>query len=110
MLREAFQVKRTVISAVFSLILTSVGLIVNLIWYRLNGRLLLGIRMYGGEIVIQSGFGLMFRHIYSMRPDGADSIRLSFDLLNFIMTFIAIFAIIFVLLTAVSLIFQNRKA
>ena len=102
--------KRTVISAVFSLIITSIGLIVNLIWYRLNGRLLLGIMMYGGEIVIQSGFGLMFRHIYSMRPDGTDSIRLSFDLLNFIMTFIVVFAIIFVFLTAVSLIFQNRKA
>ena len=110
MLREVFQVKRTVISAVFSLILTSVGLVINLIWYRLNGRLLLGVRMYGGEIVIQSGFGLLYRHIYSMAIDGHDTISLRFDILSFILTFIVIFAAVFVILTAASLLLRKGRA
>ena len=85
--------KRTLTALFVSLAATVSGLAVNYLHYLKEGFLLLAHTMYGGEITVQSGFGLSFTHIYTMEPGGRDSLSLRFDPLNFLITFAAIFVI-----------------
>ena len=86
--------KRTLTALFVSLAATVSGLAVNYFHYLKEGYLLLAHTMYGGEITVQSGFGLSFTHIYTMEPGGRDSLSLRFDPLNFLITFAVIFGIV----------------
>ncbi len=85
--------KKVRIALIASIAATVFGLAVNYLHYLKEGFLLLAYTMYGGEITVQSGFGLSFTHIYTMEPGGRDSLSLRFDPLNLLITFAAIFVI-----------------
>jgi len=82
---------------IISILILLVGMLINYLYYLNNKHLLLAIKMYGGEILIEYGFGLRFVHIYSMFNDQNDSISLKFDLFNLIITFILIFLIVYLI-------------
>ena len=70
---------------------------INYASFMKSGHLRFCFRMYGGEITIEHGFGLMMQHIYTMHIGGSDTISLNFSLLNFILfvlVFTALFAVI----------------
>ncbi|MBQ9425594.1 MAG: hypothetical protein IJU42_06590 [Erysipelotrichaceae bacterium] len=93
--------KRTVISLVSGLVLTLAGMLWNYLSYREDKWLRLAYNMFGGEITIQSGFGLRLVHIYSMRPEKGDSISLRFDPISFLVCLIVLSFLVYVILTVI---------
>ncbi len=89
--------KKVRTALIVSIAATVSGLAVNYFHYLKEGYLLLAHTMYGGEIIVQSGFGLSFTHIYTMEPGGRDSLSLRLDPLNFLITFAVIFAVTYVI-------------
>ncbi|MDO4191804.1 MAG: hypothetical protein Q4D24_00755 [Erysipelotrichaceae bacterium] len=102
--------KKLIVSAAVSLILTLTGLFVNYMYYQNNKSLLLAYRMYGGEITAEKGFGLSVTHIYAMTPDGRDSLSCRFDPIGFILTFLLLTLIIWLVWTIIAMIRRPRSA
>lgn len=102
--------KKLIVSAAASLLLTLTGLLVNYIYYQNNQHLLLAYHMHGGEITVESGFGLTVRHIYAMTPNSRDSISCRFSLSGFILTFLLLTLIIWLVRTVIAMIRRPRAA
>ncbi len=102
--------KKLIVSAAASLVLTLTGLLVNYIYYQNNKHLLLAYRMYGGEITTESGFGLTVTHIYAMTPNSRDSLSCRFNPVGFILTFLLLTLIIWLVWTVVTMIRKPRSA
>ena len=79
-----------------SLGITLAVMAVNYVYYLNNKWLLLCLTMHGGEITVQFGFGLVLSHIFAMRPEDHDSIRLRFEPISFVLTILVLTAIIYV--------------
>lgn len=78
-------------------VLTFAGLAVNLIFH-MTGRIIpLAYTMYGGECIIDMGFGIRVTHIYSMTMGGSDSVDAGFDPVSFIVCFVLIYLIVLIL-------------
>ena len=77
--------KRILISLFAGICLSSCALLANYLYYQKNGFLMLAKTVYGGEITIQKGLGLSLVHVYAMMQGQNDSIRLSFDLISFVL-------------------------
>ena len=88
-----------ILSLLISAALTLCGLLINLFVYRSGGVMPLSFTSYGGEIIIDIGFGLRATHIYSMLPGGGDSKTLHFDILSFLFTMLVIFLIVYLVLS-----------
>ena len=71
--------KRLILSAVISLVLNAAAFVVNLLSWQGNNRLPLALRMHGGEVTSELGFGLRGNHIYGMTPDQLTNHSLTFD-------------------------------
>ena len=71
--------KRLILSAVISLVLNAAAFVVNLLSWQGNHRLPLALRMHGGEVTAELGFGLRGTHIYGMTPDQLTNHSLTFD-------------------------------
>lgn len=102
--------KKLIVSAAASLILTLTGLFVNYMYYQNNKHLLLGYNMHGGEITVENGFGLRVTHIYAMTPNSRDSISCRFSLPGFILTFLLLTLIIWLIWTIIAMIRRPRSA
>lgn len=102
--------KKLIVSAAVSLILTLTGLFVNYMYYQKNQHLLLAYRMYGGEITAEKGFGLSVTHIYAMTPDGRDSLTCRFDPVGFILTFLLLTLIVWLVWTVIAMIRKPKSA
>ena len=90
--------KRITLSLIISLGINLIGALLNYIYYRFNEHLLLCFRSFGGEITVESAFGLIAVHIYTMDPNGKDSLRIRFYPLLFIAWVLIIALIIFLIL------------
>ena len=97
--------KKTWLSLTGAFILTLAGMLWNYLSFKDRNWLALAYTMFGGEITVQFGFGLRMVHIYSMRPEGHDSIRLSFDVFSFVICLGILFLIIFLILSVI----QKKK-
>ena len=93
--------KRITLSLIISLGIILLGALINYIYYRLNRHMLLCIRHFGGEITIESAFGLIFRHIYAMRPEDRDSLSIRFEPILFVIWFLAIAVFVYLILFVV---------
>ncbi len=102
--------KKLIMSAAVSFVMTLTGLIINYLYYQKNGFLLLAYRVYGGEITRESGFGLTFTHIYAMTSDGRDSLSLRFNVFNFILTFLLLTLIVWLAWTIFTAIRKTKSA
>ena len=90
--------KKVLLSLIISLVINLAGGLINYIYYRFNRHLLLCFRYFGGEITVESGFGVVFRHIYAMSMEGKDSLSIYFEPLLFAVWVLAIALIIFLIL------------
>ena len=77
--------KKLVLSAVVSLVLNAAAFVVNLLSWQGNHRLPLALRIHGGEITAELGFGLRGTHIYGMTPDQLTTHSLRFDPVSMIL-------------------------
>ncbi len=94
--------KNVLISFFLSLAVCLIGAFVN---YRsfLSGKYLLwSLKMYGGEITIEYGFGWIVSHIYGMTPDSTTSHNLRFSPIQFILMLAVGTALFFLIVTLVS--------
>ncbi len=94
--------KNLLISFFLSLAVCVVGAFVN---YRafLSGKYLLwSMKMHGGEITIEYGFGWIVSHIYGMTPDSTTSHNLRFSPLQFILMLAIGTALFFLIVTLIS--------
>ncbi|MBO4918900.1 MAG: hypothetical protein J5365_01950 [Erysipelotrichaceae bacterium] len=90
--------KKITLSLIISLAVNLVGALINYIYYQFNRHLFLCFRSFGGEITVESGFGLIAVHIYAMEPNSSDSLHLRFEPLAFIVWLLAIALIVFLIL------------
>ena len=77
--------KRLILSAAVSLMLNAAAFVVNLLSWQRNHRLPLALRIHGGEVTSELGFGLRGTHIYGMTPDQLTAHSLRFDPVSMIL-------------------------
>ncbi len=102
--------KKLILSAAASLVLTLTGLLVNYMYYQKNKSLLLAYRVFGGEITRESGFGLTVVHIYAMTPNSRDSVSCKFNPIGFVLTFLLLTLFIWLVWTVIAKIRKPRSA
>ena len=90
--------KRLIVSAAVSLVLNAAAFTVDYAaWLRQN-RLPLALRMHGGEITVETGFGLRGTHIYGMTPDQVTTHNAAFDPISMAVCFLALLAAAYLVL------------
>ena len=77
--------KRFCLSVIVSLVLNAAAFVVNYCSWLRDHRLPLALRMHGGEITVELGFGLRGTHIYGMTPDQLTTHSLRFDPVSMIL-------------------------
>lgn len=90
--------KRLILSAIVSLVLNAAAFVVNYCSWLRDHRLPLALRMHGGEITVELGFGLRGNHIYAMTPEGLTTHNLHFDPLSMILCLLMGIALIYLIL------------
>ena len=98
--------KRITVTLIISFLLTVGGLLINYLSFKDQGDMPLAIKHFGGEITVMTGFGLKCVHIYAMTPEAGDSVSLSFSIVNFILSFLAVAVIVYILFSLFRL-FKN---
>ena len=97
-------------SVIASLILTSIGLLVNLICSLIFKFAPFTIAISGGEVIDHVGFGINFLEIFSISPQtesGGILTNIQFDLISLLVSFIIMFVVILIIKTIISKI--NKK-
>lgn len=96
-------------SFLIALGLTALGMLINFVFYS-NGEIMpLAHTVYGGEIIIDMGFGLCVSNIYSMLPDGGTTVFINFDPFSLIICLAGLTIIVFVILLVINKIWLNRE-
>ena len=99
--------KISIKSLLISMIISVSGLIINLLSYVIRGNLLIYKTLFGGEWMGQIGFGLLVNRVYPLMIEGSDSVSrdiwLSFEVDNFILTFVIVLIGVFVYLFLVGI-------
>ena len=93
--------KRILISMLVSALINAAGSFANFMAFRQTNHLLLGFRQYGGEIMVEQGFGTIVSHIYPMTPDKVTTHHFHFSILMFAIWTLAMGIIVFLLLTVI---------
>ena len=90
--------KRLILAAIVSLVLNAAAFVVNLLSWQGDHHLPLALRMHGGEITAETGFGLRGTHLYAMTQDQLTTHSLRFDPLSMILCFLAVFLAAYLIL------------
>lgn len=98
-----------IISFIMALGLCLSGLGINYAFFRRYGWLKFAINTYGGEIIVEDGFGLTARHIYTMTSEWSDSVSLSFNIISFIIWLLVIWLILYLFALLAGKIVKSRK-
>ena len=77
-------------TTIVALLITLLFMTVNYISYRKDGHLRLCHHMFGGEITVETGFGLEAVTTYAMSPEERDTRSLRFSFLNFLLSFVIV--------------------
>ena len=93
--------KKALIALGISLLINLSMLGVNYWYYTENGHLFSGVTRHGGEITIETGFGWILRHIYTMHIDGHDTHTLQFSILLFLAYLAMIFLVVYLLILVI---------
>ena len=100
--------KSIFVSAVLSLLICMAGCLINYRSYQSSGSLKWAVRTFGGEITIENGFGWHLVHIYAMTPGQGDTVRLSFSVPGFILSFLAVFAAVCIVVVLIRFLRTRR--
>ena len=94
-------------SAIVSIIITSIGLFINLICSFFFKFAPLTLKIYGGELIEHIGFGINFIKIFVLSPQtesGGISTNIQFDFISLLASFVIIFVVVLIIKT-----FANKK-
>ncbi|GEM_PF-2581935 len=97
-----------IIPVVIALVLDVGGTLVNYFYYRANNWLLWAVRMHGGEVTVEIGFGLRAVHLFAMTPDDITTHSLVPSPLGFLLTLMLLTACVRALLLLAGM-FHGRK-
>lgn len=98
--------KKIINSAIISATLTVLGMLVNIIGFKMFGNAPLAITYRGGEIISRMGFGIIVNTTY---PLGNGDISLTTFVEFFPLNFLMYFTIIFVIVFAITFITTKLK-
>ena len=101
--------KRLRNSAIIAFAICLCGCLYNYLSFKRIKMMPLAIRTWGGECMLEEGFGMSAFHVYAMTPDGSNSVRLGFSILNFLLYFAAVCIIIYLLITVFVFFKECRK-
>lgn len=90
--------KRFILSAIVSLVLNAAAFVVNYCSWLRDRRLPLALRMHGGEITVELGFGLRGTHIYAMTPESITTHNLHFDPLSMVFCLLVGIVLVYLIL------------
>ena len=92
--------KMLIRSSLYSLAITLVLMLVNLVYYFANHKLLFASRTLGGDCMEYQSIGLFLLVVYPQSLPGQASVHrsLSFDPVSFLITFAGLFLVIFAFL------------
>ena len=92
--------KMLIRSSLYSLAITLVLMLVNLVYYLANHKLLFASRTLGGDCMEYQSIGLFLLVVYPQSLPGQASVHrsLSFDPVSFLITFAGLFLVIFAFL------------
>ena len=106
-------IKALLFSLIASVGLTAIGLVINLISYRISGDFLFCRHLTGGEWIGQEGFGLLLNHTYPLTVDGytygSSRIWIEFAPESLIKCLVMFFAVALVILLPTFLIIHKIK-
>ncbi len=91
--------KRLIISAAVSLAVNLAAFVINYCSWLRSQQLHLALRMHGGEITTELGFGLRGTHIYGMTPDQLTTHSLRFDPVSMILCLLIGIALVCLILS-----------
>lgn len=91
-----------------ALVITLIGMAVNGAFYAAGNIMPLSVPIYGGEVIMDIGFGLRAVYVYSMLPDGGSSRHLYFSPVSLIICLIPITLAVFLVLLVINK-FKNKK-
>ena len=89
--------RKALSSILLGLVITLAGLFVNYLYFQKEGHLLLGWKMWGGEITSETGFGLRMVRIYAMMQGESDRISLRFEPISFVSSVILFSLLVYLL-------------
>lgn len=89
--------KRLILSAA-SLVLNLAAFVANFCSWLRENRLPLALRMHGGEVTAELGFGLRGTHIYGMTPDQITTHSLTIDPASMILCLLIGILLVYLLL------------
>ena len=92
-----------------ALILDIIGTVINFLGFRSSGHFPLGFRTYGGECMMESGFGMRAFHTYAMSPEESDSVRMWFSLPDFLIWLLAGTVLILIVIVIIKAVAAARK-
>lgn len=92
--------KMLIKSSLYSMAITLILVLVNLINYFINHKLLFASRILGGDCMEYQSIGLFLLEVYPQSLPGQSSVHrtLSFDPVSFLITFAVLFLVIFAVL------------
>lgn len=93
--------KKLYLAVLIALVLDIAGTVVNYISFIKTQFLLLALRMHGGEITVEVGFGSWANHIYAMRAGDTNSHNFHFSIISFIVFLAALTLLIYIILTVI---------
>lgn len=91
--------RKLIIAGLVSLLITLTGMYINYRSYIDTDYLKLSLKMHGGEITVENGFGLIVSHIYPMTENASASHNLRISVPGFLLTFLVIAVLITLILT-----------
>ena len=90
--------KRLLLSAIVSLVLNAGAFVANYIGWHRDHWLPLAVKMHGGEVTSEFGFGLRAVHLYGMTPDQVTTHNAAFDPISMAVCFLALLAAAYLVL------------
>ncbi len=90
--------KRLLLSAIISLVLNAAAFVVNYASWVSRHTLPLAVKLHGGEVTVELGFGLRAAHLYGMTPDQVTTHNAAFDPISMAVCFLALLAAAYLVL------------
>ena len=91
--------KRIILSAIVSVVLNAAAFVVNYVGWARDKWMPLALKMHGGEVTVEFGFGLRATHIYAMRADEITTHSLHFDPVSMVICLLVGIGVVYLLLT-----------
>ena len=91
--------KKLGIGLLISLLIDGLGTFLNYRHFLHTKNLLLSLKVHGGEVTLEFGFGMIATHVYAMLMNGREADSVRFNVICFLVFLFAILLLVLLLLT-----------